>query len=107
MIPERGEQERREIIRRLEGEYQDAEAKLRKASHDYSAARADKHNAEARLLRAASPPEGNDFCLLCWVNQQRLSYLRPFPSPEPRLVDQWKCEAVDCGHIEDRRAGAR
>jgi hypothetical protein len=107
MLPEPGEQERGEIIRRLEREYQKAEAKLRKASHDHSMARADKHSAEARLFRAQSPPDANNFCLLCWVTHQRLSYLRPVPSPEPRLVDQWRCQADDCGHIEDRRTGMR
>ena len=105
MLAEQGEQARHEITRRLERELQEAEAKLLKASHDHSAARAEKHNAEARLFRAQSPPDGADFCLLCWVNHQRLSYLRPVPSPEPRLVDRWKCEADDCGHTEDRRAG--
>jgi hypothetical protein len=107
MSPEQGEPERHEIIRRLEREYQRAEAKLRKASQDHSIARVDKHNAEARLFRAQSPPEGKNFCLLCWVNHQQLSYLRPVPSPEPRLVDQWRCEAHDCGHTEDRRTGTR
>jgi hypothetical protein len=107
MPPEQGAQERCAIIQRLAREYQQAEAKLRKASHAHSMARVDKRNAEARLLRAQSPPEGSDFCLLCWVNHQRLSYLRPVPSPEPRLVDQWKCEADDCGHIEDRRTGMK
>ena len=107
MLPEQGEQERHAIIRRLERELQEAEAKLHKASQDHSKARVDKHNAEARLFRAQSPPEGNNFCLLCWVNHQRLSYLRPVPSPEPRLVDQWRCEAHDCGHTEDRRTGMR
>lgn len=107
MIPERGEQERREIIRRLEGEYQDAEAKLRKASDDHSTARADKRNAEARLFRAQSPPEGSNFCLMCWVNHQRLSYLRHVSNPEPRLTDRWMCEAADCGYTEDQRTALR
>lgn len=105
MPPEPGEQERYAIIRRLEREYQEAEAKLRRASQAHSKARLDRHNAEARLFRAQSPPEANNFCLLCWVDHQRLSYLRPVRSSEPRLVDQWKCEADDCGHIEDRRTG--
>jgi hypothetical protein len=107
MPPESGEQERHQIICRLEREYQDAEARLRKASQDHSIARAEKHNAEARLLRAQSPPEASNFCLMCWVNHQQLSYLRPVPSAEPRLVDQWRCELHDCGHTEDRRTGAR
>jgi hypothetical protein len=97
------EQERREMIGRLERENQQAEAKLLKARRDHSAARVDKHNAEARLLRAQSPPDSSNFCLPCWVNHQRLSRLRPIASSEPRLVDQWKCEADDCGHVEDRR----
>jgi hypothetical protein len=104
MLPQEGDQERCEIIRRLELELQEAEARLLKASQDHSLARAEKRSAEARLLRAQSPPEANNFCLLCWVNHQRLRYLRPVPSPQPRLVDQWKCESDDCGHIEDRRA---
>jgi hypothetical protein len=107
MPPEPGEQERHALIRRLEREYKDAEAKLRKASHDHSLARVERHNAEARLFRVQSPPDANNFCLLCWVNHQRLSYLRPVPAPETRLVDQWRCEADDCGHTEDRRTGAR
>jgi len=107
MPPELGEQERHEIIRRLEREYQEAQAKLCKASQDHSTARVNKRNAEARLFRAQSPPEGDNFCLLCWVNNQQLSYLRPVPSLEPRLVDQWRCEANGCGHTVDRRTGAR
>jgi hypothetical protein len=107
MLSEQGEQERREIIGRLEREYQQAEAKLLKASRDHSTARADRHNAEARLFRAQSPPESNNFCLLCWVNHQRLSRLKPAPSPEPHLADRWKCEADDCTHTEDRRTVMR
>src|ERR1700722_5773002 len=107
MTPQPGQPERLEIIRRLECELQDAEAKLRKASAGHSMARADRHNAEARLFRAQSPPGANNFCLLCWVNHQRLSYLRLVPNSEPRLVDQWRCEADDCGHTEDRRLGLR
>jgi hypothetical protein len=107
MIPERGEQERLEVMRRLEFEYQQAQEKLRKASHDHSMARLDKRNAEARLLRAQSPPDGSNFCLMCWVNHQRLSYLRQAPSPEPRLTECWTCEAADCGHTEHRRTALR
>jgi hypothetical protein len=103
MPPERAEQERHEIMRRLELEYQEAEAKLRKASHDHSIARVDKHNAEARLFRAQSPPEGSNYCLMCWVNHQRLSRLRPVPSAGPRLSDRWTCASADCGYTEDRR----
>ena len=42
-----------------------------------------------------------------WVNHQRLSYLRPVPNPEPRLVDRWMCEAADCSHTEDLRKALR
>jgi hypothetical protein len=104
---ERGEQERRELIRRLELEHQAAESRLREASHAHSMARADRHNAEARLFRAQSPPDGRDFCLLCWVNHQRLSYLRVVPSPEARLTDRWMCEAPDCNYTEDQRTALR
>ena len=107
MIPERGEQERRDVMRRLEFEYEQAQEKLRKASHDHSMARLDKRNAEARLLRAQSPPDGSDFCLMCWVNHQRLSYLRHVSNPEPRLTDRWMCEAADCGYTEDQRTALR
>jgi hypothetical protein len=107
MPAERGEQERRDLIRRLELEYQEAESKLRKASHAHSMARANRHNAEARLFRAQSPPDGSDFCLLCWVNHQRLSYLRLVPSPEARLTDRWTCESADCGYTEDQRTELR
>ena len=103
MPPERVVEERLEIIQRLELEYQEAEAKLRKASHDHSMARVDKHNAEARLFRAQSPPEGSNYCLMCWVNHQRLSHLRPVPSPGPRTSDRWVCSSADCGYTEDRR----
>ena len=107
MPAERGEQERRELIRRLELEYQQAEARLRQASHDHSMARADRREAEARLFRAKSPPDGRNFCLLCWVNHQRLSYLRLVAEPEPRLTDRWMCESADCGYTEDQRTALR
>jgi hypothetical protein len=107
VAPEQREQERFELVLRLERELQKAEAKLRKASEDHSTARLDKRNAEARLFRAQSPPDASNFCLMCWVNHQRLNRLRLVPRPEPRLSDRWTCEAVDCSHTEDRRILAK
>jgi hypothetical protein len=107
MPAEPSDRTHQDLIGRLELECRDAEARLRKASDDHSLARVDKRNAEARLLRAQSPPDGGNFCIMCWVNYQRLSYLRPVPSAGPRLTDRWACEAADCDYAEDRRAAVR
>jgi hypothetical protein len=106
MPPQHSGQSRDEIIRRLELECRQAEAKLRRASDAHSLARADKRNAEARLLRAKSPPDGGRYCLMCWVNDQRLSYLRRVAGAEPGPTERWRCEDPGCGHEEERATGS-
>jgi hypothetical protein len=107
VAPEQREQERFALMLRLERELQEADVKLRKASQDHTAARVGKRNAEARLFRAQSPPDSGNFCMMCWVNHQRLSRMRLAPNSEPRLSEHWICEAADCSHTEDRRIFAK
>ena len=107
MPPEKNEQERREIIGRLERQYQDAEAKRLKGEQDAAFARVEKSNLSGALRRAQLPfPEG-DVCPECWITHGRVNPMRPVPSPEPRLYDRWKCPADDCGHTSDRQTGMR
>lgn len=71
MPPEQNEQERREIIRRLERRYQEAQTKSLKAEAEAAEAR----RAEAALLdahrRAQLPFPAGDICPECWLTHGR------------------------------------
>lgn len=75
MAPEHDEQERRQIIGRLERQYQQAQAKGLKAEAEGSDARGE----EAALLdahrRAQLPFPPGDICSECWITHR--SFLPP------------------------------
>lgn len=78
--PEYDEQERREVIGRLEQRYQEAETRRLKGAQDAAIARVDKLNITAQLLRAQTPPDDPNLCLACWAEFADHIPLTPQPS---------------------------
>jgi len=104
MTPIENEQERREVIRRIEHRYQEAHAKRLKAEAEVVQARQE----EAALLnaqrRAQLPIPPGDICPECWVMHGDEHPLRPVPHPhDARHIDRWLCNV--CRHVEDRETG--
>lgn len=105
MSPKEVEQERREVVGRVQYRYQEAETRRLKAEQEAAIARLDQSNLSAAMKRAQLPFPDGDICPECWIMHGRLSSMRPVPSPEPHLFDRWKCLADNCGHTSDRRTG--
>ena len=89
-------EDRRELIRQLEGSYRELQA-------DHSEAQAgvteELAQMEAKLARLKLPLPESDICRVCWYEHGVTSKLLPQPSPP--MTDVWWCSA--CNHIETRR----
>jgi hypothetical protein len=105
MPPEKTDEERRQIIGRLEHQYSRFEAEKAKADAE-AAALVDKLAATKDALgRAKLPfPPGN-VCPECWVMHGEKRPLHAVPHPDPSRYDRWRCPS--CEHVEDRRIGLR
>ena len=100
MPPERNEEERREIIRRLERRYQEAETKRLHAEQEAAYARVEKSNLESARLRAQGPFPESDMCPECWIMHGKLSPLEAARADDPSRYDRWMCRA--CPYSVDR-----
>jgi hypothetical protein len=100
MPPDQSDEDRREIIGRLQHRYQEAETRRLKAEHDAAIARVDKSNLDGALRRAECVFPDGDPCPECWIMHGKRSEMTPIPHPDPKHYDQWRCR--ECGHIRDR-----
>ena len=94
---------RREIIGRLEYDYQQAQAKHLKAEEDAAQAELQMTKIETALLRAKVPQSHVNICIECWIIHGRESDLYAVPHEDPSHYDRMKCKI--CGYVQDTKIG--
>lgn len=105
MTPEDRDQNRREIVRGLEHQDRDLEAKAEKAEADAAQFRRQREDLQAARLRAQGSASPADECEACWIMHGRRSKLKAVPHEDPDHWDRLQCEDRDCGYFEDIRIG--
>ena len=103
MASEENEEDRRQIIGRLEYRYKELKAERQQAEADIDQQAAE---IEKELSRAKNPPAGAQVCIRCWVGSGIVVQRESIPHPdEPGRYDRWRCPT--CDHFQDRRTGMR
>jgi len=103
MTPENRDEYRRQIVRRLENQDHDLEAKAEKAEAEAAQARMKRKKLEAALLRAQGPPRPSNECEACWIIHGRHSQMVAAEHEDPDHFDRLECKT--CGHFEDIELG--
>jgi hypothetical protein len=101
MPPENKDEQRREIIRRLEYQNQRLEAELLEAETKAAELRQKHTAASGARLRAEGPFPAGEPCPECWITHGRDIQMYCIPADDPKDYDRWKCG--ECGYFEDRR----
>ena len=102
MTAEQGNENRREIIGRLECRYQQAKAHQAKA--DAPQAEHESAQLEAARCRAQEPFPPGDIWQECWIMYGRQSDLYPVAHDDPAPYDRMMCGV--CDYFEDRQTGS-
>jgi hypothetical protein len=103
MPSEDNEEDRRQIIRRLEHRYKESQAQKAQLGRDKLGIEHKTAEIEAALLRAQNPPPGDKICLICWVDNGLIVDREPIRHPVSIHYDRWICR--NCGDIKDIRTG--
>ncbi len=102
MAPKENEQERREVIRRVQYRDQELQRQAAQAQAELDHAKAERDKIKDALSRAESPFPAGDICPECWIMHGEARELRAVPHPDSKHFDRWICRA--CGHTRDREA---
>lgn len=99
MTSEQGDEYRREVIRRLEQEKQERDAKRAELEQANAKLEAEDRAAANAMLRAQSPALLSDICPSCWIKHGVKSKLHAAEHEDPDHYDRMQCGS--CGYVED------
>lgn len=103
MTPEDRDEQRREIIRRLEYQDRELDAKAGKAEAEAAQARHQRADLKAAILRTQGPLPPSSECPECWFIHGRTSVLVAATHEDPADYDRLECKT--CGYFEDIENG--
>jgi DNA repair exonuclease SbcCD ATPase subunit len=100
MTSEQGDEYRREIVRRLEQEKQNRDAKRAELEQAKAKLEAEDRASAGAMLRAQAPSLLSDICPSCWIKHGRKSKLHAVQHEDPDHYDRMQCRS--CDYFEDR-----